>query len=98
TARGRAVLVTCEHGGNRVPAQFRRWFAGAEKALASHRGFDPGALAMARMLAKCLDAELIFATVSRLVVELNRSSHNPRVFSAFMRKAPRSIRQQAFEH
>src|SRR5207253_8407517 len=92
-----ALLVTCEHGGNRVPAPFRRWFIDAEEVLASHRGFDPGALAMARTLATRLDAELIFATVSRLVVELNRSAHNPRIFSSFMRNAPTAIRQQAFQ-
>jgi predicted N-formylglutamate amidohydrolase len=91
-----AVLVTCEHGGNRVPAAYARWFARAKTLLASHRGYDAGALAMARTLARHLDAELITATVSRLVIELNRSAHNPRLFSPLIRRAPAAVRRQIF--
>jgi predicted N-formylglutamate amidohydrolase len=92
-----ALLVTCEHGGNRVPAAYVEWFAGAENVLASHRGYDPGALAMARTLARRLHAQLIFATVSRLVVELNRSTRNPRLSSPFIRRASAAIRREIFE-
>ncbi|HEY3180650.1 MAG TPA: N-formylglutamate amidohydrolase [Casimicrobiaceae bacterium] len=92
-----ALLVTCEHGGNRVPAAYIEWFKDANNALASHRGYDPGALAMARTLARRLSAQLIFATVSRLVVELNRSTRNPRLFSSFIRQAPEAIRREIFE-
>ena len=92
-----ALLVTCEHGGNRVPRAYVQWFAGANEVLASHRGYDPGALAMARTLARRLDAQLIVATLSRLVVELNRSMRNPRLFSRFIRRAPAEIRREIFE-
>jgi predicted N-formylglutamate amidohydrolase len=91
------VLVTCEHGGNRVPARYRRWFEGHEDVLASHRGYDPGALSSARRMAAATGDHLIGTTVSRLLVELNRSPHNPRVFSALIRRAPPAIRRQAFE-
>ena len=92
-----AVLVTCEHGGNRVPARYRSWFAGAQSALDSHRGFDAGALAMAHTLARTLDAELLVTTVSRLVVELNRSLCHPQLFSRFTQSAPQSVRAEIFE-
>src|SRR2546423_8130650 len=97
--KGRAlhVLVTCEHGGNRVPQRYRRWFEGRAALLASHRGHDPGALAMARTLTAALHARLIATTISRLVVELNRSAHNPRVLSRIMRRAPASVRQEILE-
>ena len=97
--RGRPlhVLVTCEHGGNRIPARYRRWFAGADALLASHRGYDPGALSMARALAAVAGTPLIATTISRLLVEVNRSPHNPRVFSAPMRDAPPDVRREAFE-
>ena len=79
---------TIGHGkGNRIPPPYRRWFAGEEGLLASHRGYDPGALAMARTLVATTGAMLVAATVSRLLVELNRSAHNPRVFSAIVRRA-----------
>lgn len=76
-----AVLVTCEHGGNRVPAEWQNLFATRERLLASHRGWDPGTLPLARSLAAMLDAPLVASELTRLLVDLNRSPHNPRVFS-----------------
>src|SRR3954454_24119921 len=71
-------LVTCEHGGNRIPARYRPLFAGAEALLESHRGYDPGALQLGREIAAALDAPLVSANVSRLLVDLNRSIGHPR--------------------
>jgi predicted N-formylglutamate amidohydrolase len=84
------LLVTCEHGGNRVPKEYRRLFAGWESVLASHRGYDPGALALARDLAREFDAPLVASTVTRLLVELNRSPSHPQVHSEVTRGLPRS--------
>lgn len=82
-----AVVITCEHGGNRIPARWRGAFRGraAAAALRSHRGWDPGALIVARLLAAALKAPLFFSTTSRLLVELNRSTHHARLFSEFSR-------------
>jgi predicted N-formylglutamate amidohydrolase len=88
-----AVIVTCEHGGNRVPARYRHLFRGMRRALASHRGYDPGALVMARGLARAFDAPLVASTVTRLLVELNRSPWNHRVFSDATRGLPRAQRE-----
>ncbi len=76
-------VVTCEHGGNRVPAPFVPLFAGQAAALQSHRGYDIGALPFARRLAAALAAPLFAVTVTRLLVELNRSLHHRRLFSDF---------------
>lgn len=88
------LLLTCEHGGNDIPARWRRMFgsATARAALASHRGHDIGALALARGLARTLRAPLIAATTSRLLIDLNRSLHNPAVFSEFTRALPATQR------
>lgn len=86
-------LVTCEHGGNRVPAAYRPLFVGHQDLLASHRGWDPGALLLARELARALDAPLFYATVSRLVIDLNRSLGHPRLYSDITRGLPAEIRQ-----
>jgi predicted N-formylglutamate amidohydrolase len=75
------VLLTCEHGGNRVPAEFTRLFQTHRELLESHRGYDPGALELARSSARRLKAPLHFATVTRLLVELNRSPKHPALFS-----------------
>ena len=82
------ILITCEHGGNRIPARYRPLFKRHRQALESHRGYDPGALAVARDLAGAFEAELIHSTTSRLLVELNRSPGHPRVFSEATRGLP----------
>lgn len=82
------VLITCEHGGNRIPAAYRRYFTGHEAALASHRGHDAGALALARDMARACRARLIYSTTSRLLVELNRSPGHPRLYSHITRSLP----------
>jgi predicted N-formylglutamate amidohydrolase len=89
-----AVLFTCEHGGNRVPREFRATLAGTARLRASHRGWDRGALAVARRLASALQAPLIAATTTRLLVDLNRSPHNPAVFSDATRRLSREERQR----
>jgi len=89
---GIACLVTCEHGGNRIPAPYAALFRSHAALLASHRGYDPGALAMARSLARALDARLMTSTVSRLLVELNRSPGRQFRNSPVMRAAARDVR------
>lgn len=65
--------------------------------LDSHRGFDPGALAMARSLATALRAPLVVSTISRLLVDLNRSIGNRQLFSAATRSAPATVREEIIE-
>lgn len=84
-----AVVVSCEHAGNRVPTPYRPLFRGSKRVLQSHRGWDPGALELARAIARSLDAPLVSTTVSRLVVECNRSIGHPRLFSEFTRRLSR---------
>ncbi len=79
----RQLLITCEHGGNRIPRILAPLFFEAGEALTGHRGWDPGALGVARTMAARLRAPLEYATLSRLVVDLNRSPGHPHVFSEF---------------
>jgi len=92
-----AFLITCEHGGNRIPAQYRGLFQGRRALLASHRGYDPGALVMARALATAFGAPLVTSTVSRLLVDLNRSAGHPQLHSAATRGAAADLRASIIE-
>jgi predicted N-formylglutamate amidohydrolase len=87
-----AFLVTCEHGGNRIPSAYRRLFRGKKRLLNSHFGYDPGALAMARSLAAALNAPLVASTVSRLLIDLNRPVGHPHLYSAVTRNTPAEVR------
>lgn len=86
-------MVTCEHGGNRIPAPYRGLFARHQTLLDSHCGFDLGALTMAETLSAAFSAPLLASTVSRLLVDLNRSLGNPRLHFADIRKAPAEVRE-----
>jgi predicted N-formylglutamate amidohydrolase len=79
------ILITCEHGGNRVPPPYRHLFPRRGGVLDSHRGWDPGALVLARELAGTLGAELFFSTTTRLLIDLNRSPGPPALFSPYTR-------------
>ncbi|WP_343060613.1 N-formylglutamate amidohydrolase [Quisquiliibacterium transsilvanicum] len=91
-ARRPLLVISCEHGGNEVPGPYAPLFAGLEAQLESHRGWDPGALQLARQLAAALNAPLHAATTSRLLVDLNRSIGHPHLFSEATRPLPRAER------
>lgn len=91
------TLITCEHGGNRIPPRYRHLFAGFEALLQTHRGFDPGALILAKELAMALHAPLFVSTASRLLIDLNRSIGHPRLYSEATRAAPDTLRREILE-
>jgi predicted N-formylglutamate amidohydrolase len=82
------LVVTCEHGGNRIPQCYSALFAGRYGIVASHRGFDVGALALARELARSFGAPLHYSLTSRLLVDLNRSIGHAELHSAWSAAAP----------
>ncbi len=91
------VLVTCEHGGNRVPAAYRPLFRRHQQLLNSHRGYDPGSLELGRACARRLDAPLHVATVTRLLVELNRSIRHRSLFSVVTKSLGPAEREALLE-
>jgi len=93
----RFLLLTCEHATNRIPRPYAALFRGRSDVLASHRGWDPGALPLARLMARNLRRPLIAASWSRLLVESNRSPHNPRIWSRFTAPLPREERARILD-
>jgi predicted N-formylglutamate amidohydrolase len=91
------LIVTCEHGGNRIPRRYAPLFRHRLPQLAGHRGWDPGALQLAHDLARALRAVLVASTVSRLLVELNRSPGHRHTLSAVTRSLPPHDRQQLLD-
>lgn len=74
-AQGRVIIV-CEHASRRMPKALGT-LGLAEAALSSHIAWDPGALAVARLLAERLDATLLRQRFSRLVYDCNRPPESP---------------------
>lgn len=79
------IIVTCEHGGNLIPQVVKGLFIDKEEHLNSHRGWDPGALKMARKISSVIGCPLFFEEISRLVIDQNRSRANKNLFSEITR-------------
>src|ERR1700736_3742068 len=73
--RGPFVLV-CDHASNWVPLSLNGLGLPSGE-LERHIAWDPGALELARLLSNLLDAPLVHATVSRLVLDVNRDPTHP---------------------
>lgn len=84
------LVLSCEHGGNSIPEQYQKLFENHFDLLHTHRGYDLGALNLARHLEQNLNAPLYFSEISRLLIELNRSLHHPDLFSSISKALPDS--------
>ena len=90
---GDALVITCEHGGNAVPAAYAALFAGHQALLPTHRGWDPGALELAQQMARAFEAPLFAATTTRLLIDLNRSIGHRQLHSEVTRNLPLALRR-----
>ncbi|MDZ7771349.1 MAG: N-formylglutamate amidohydrolase [Balneolaceae bacterium] len=79
------LVLTCEHAGNRVPERYTDVFRNDAPVLETHRGYDIGALELTQAIAEACEVEPHLHTVTRLLVDLNRSLHNPTAFSEYVR-------------
>lgn len=93
----RELIISCEHAGNEVPASYRSLFEKDSHVLQTHRGLDIGALDLTRTLGKILKTDIHVHTITRLLVDLNRSLANPTVFSEFMHDLDRRTLKQVVE-
>jgi predicted N-formylglutamate amidohydrolase len=88
------LVLTCEHASAHVPADSRRYFQGAERWLGTHRAFDVGALEFANHCAQRLQAPLFAGTVTRLLIDLNRSLDQADLWSSWSRELPQTVQRQ----
>jgi predicted N-formylglutamate amidohydrolase len=91
-------VITCEHGGDRVPPRYAALFAQHAALVCSHRGHDLGALTIARTLARRFHAPLEYSTTSRLLIDLNRSLHHHHLFSEITYNLPAVERHRIVAH
>lgn len=70
------VLLICEHASRTIPAKFGT-LGLTDDVLSSHIAWDPGALAVSRLLSQHLDATLVYQRYSRLIYDCNRPPDSP---------------------
>jgi len=90
-------IISCEHASNRVPRQYIHAFAGKEKVLVSHQAYDPGAAVLARKLAGGINASVYLGTITRLLIDLNRSPANRKtLYTSYSRELKHGDRELLF--
>lgn len=92
-----ALLISCEHAVNTVPPAWHNLFHGQESVLTTHRGLDFGALEIANHLKQVFGCNYVCATVSRLLIDCNRSLNHAQCFSEFTKTLPASEKQQLID-
>ncbi len=86
------LILTCEHGGNQIPPNFQHYFEKESELLETHRGYDLGALDTFRAL-KRYASYSNYSETSRLLIELNRSTHHKNLFSEIGKKLSNQEKQ-----
>ena len=76
------IIITCEHATNFIPEKYA-FLQIPKKVLESHEGYDIGALSYAKTLCSTLDTKCFYTNFSRLLLDPNRSLHNPCCFSRY---------------
>ncbi len=92
-----ALVISCEHAVDNVPEAYQPLFAPFKNLLASHRGVDFGALAIAEHLSKQISCDFIQATTTRLLVDCNKSINHHRCFSKVTRDLPSEEKQKIMD-
>lgn len=77
-----ALVLSCEHAGNIVPDEYQTAFQDCNE-LTTHRGYDIGALDICQFLSQELQCELAQTSITRLLIDCNRSLNHPNCFSSF---------------
>ena len=91
------IIISCEHGGNYVPPEYRKLFGDKKSVLQSHRGWDMGALDLAQKLAVKINALFFSSVTTRLLVDLNRSLHHRHLFSNVTQYCDPEIKTEILE-
>ncbi len=91
------LFISCEHAVNTVPPAYLPLFKPYQGLMETHRGKDFGALDIATHLCKTFHCEHAIATVSRMVIDCNRSINHPHCFSEVTRDLPPLEKQKIID-
>lgn len=90
------LVITCEHGGNKIPLDYSSLFEQKKTLLDSHQGWDLGILEVFEFVK--MEADFYkSSSISRLLIEKNRSLHHPNLFSEIMQPLTFSAKQKIIE-
>jgi predicted N-formylglutamate amidohydrolase len=91
------IIISCEHAVCTVPKAYQPLFVPHTHLLQTHRGYDRGALVVAKALHQAIGDYALYADYSRLLVDLNRSLFYPGLFSKITRVLPRRVKKDILD-
>lgn len=91
------LILSCAHAVNTVPPAYLSLFKQQAPVLQTHRAIDLGAAAITSHLSRALACDVTHATVTRLLIDCNRSLRG-RCFSEFTLNLPTKEKQQLIDH
>jgi hypothetical protein len=90
-----ALLFSCEYATCAVPEAYRELFHGAEEAVTSPAGWDPGALNLAQGFSMKFRTPLVHGQRTRLLIDLDAVGEAR--WSRFSKKIPEPGRQKLLD-
>ena len=91
------LFISCEHAVNTVPQAYAHLFHQHAAVLQTHRAIDFGAIEIATHLQRSLNCDHTTATITRLLIDCNRSLKHPSCFSEFTNSLSDTEKQQLIE-
>lgn len=86
-------IFTCEHGGNKIPHEFKNLFESHHSLLKTHRAYDIGILKVFKSFTHHFQSLNFNSEISRLLIELNRSPHHKNLFSEITKQLDSETKQ-----
>ncbi len=86
-------ILTCEHGGNNIPAQFVEYFRSHQALLKTHRGYDLEIFEIFSHFSKKVKVPHFSNKISRLLIDVNRSLKSRDLFSEISKNLSETKRE-----
>ena len=91
------LIISCEHAVGTIPDAYQSVFKGHQSILETHRAIDFGAFEIAKHFKQTFNSPLINASISRLLIDCNRSLTHPNCFSSFTNQLPPMDKQRLID-
>ncbi len=91
------IVLSCEHASNELPAAYTHLFNGQQSVLSTHRAVDFGAREITDHLSQTLNCDYTKSTITRLLIDCNRSLTHAQCFSEFTRPLSTIAKQKLID-
>lgn len=87
-------VFSCEHATPEIPDRYRQYANPPEAVRLSHQGWDPGAKELMEVFLRGRSIPSVQGRLGRLILDLNRSENNPKLWSEWSDNLSDSEKEQ----